>query len=153
MRYRDFFDTLKEQLNEEELELFKNRNVHLGIFSREHLRYIITGEQFLEARFTKNKIAPYKTVNKGDIVVMKEACGPIQAYFIIDDVEYIEVKNMPMEEIEFRYNDEIFQDDLFWKRKRHSNYATLIRIGEVKKLEPFRTDKMIRQGWITFAKN
>ena len=34
MRYREFFDTLKEQLNEEELELFKNNNVHLGIFSR-----------------------------------------------------------------------------------------------------------------------
>ena len=84
---------------------------------------------------------------------MKEACGPIQAYFIINDVEYIEVKDMPMQEIEFKYNDEIFQDDLFWKRKRHSNYATLIRVGEVKKLQPFRTDKMIRQGWITYAKN
>lgn len=152
--YCKLFDNLRAQLPEETFEEFRNKTVHLGIFSTEHLFYIINGEQFLEARFTKNKISPYGYVNKGDFVVMKEACGPIYAYFVVDDVEYINIKEeTTIEELEFKYNDELFQDDLFWKLKRHTNYATIIHIGKVTKLEPFRIAKTRRQGWVTLDKD
>lgn len=59
------------------------------------------------------------------------------------------MKDTSVHSLKEKYNNEILADNQFWNNKeKTSNYATLIKIGELIKLKPFPINKVGMQSWI-----
>lgn len=150
--YQKILENLEKQLPDNELKQFKRQNLHLGIFTEPYLTYMLEGKKTIEARFSNKKLAPYKQITKKDIVLIKKASGNVIGYFTIKDIEFLETAEVPLAQIREKYNDKLCLNDLFWKLKRHSNYATLITIDKLVQFEPFSIGKTGRLGWIKLKK-
>lgn len=70
--YDEIVENLEKQLPDSDMDKFKNSKVHLGIFIKPHLIYILDGKKTVESRFSKNKIAPYNQMTKNGIVIVKK---------------------------------------------------------------------------------
>lgn len=150
--YKEIVDNLKLQLSNEEYQLFKNSNIHLGIFTEPCLTYMLNGQKTIESRFSKNKIAPYEKIIKDDIVLVKKSGGNIVAYFTIKEVLFFDLQDYAIENIKAKYNKELCVEDTFWENKKDSHYATLIKIDKLVKLKPFSINKKGMQTWILLQK-
>jgi hypothetical protein len=51
--------------------------IHLAIFAEPFLSLVLSGRKTIEARFSRNRIAPYGEIGYGDIILMKQVAGPI----------------------------------------------------------------------------
>lgn len=145
---KEIVDNLKLQLSNEEYQIFKNSNIHLGIFTEPYLTYMLNGQKTIESRFSKNKIAPYEKITKNDIVLVKKSGGNIVAYFTIKEVLFFDLQDYAIENIKAKYNKELCVEDTFWENKKDSHYATLIKIDKLVKLKPFSINKKGMQTWI-----
>lgn len=143
---------LESQLSSEDFISIKDKALHLGIFTEPCLSYMLDGKKTIESRFSKNKILPYNNISKEDIVLVKKSGGDIVAYFSIKDVLFFELKDKSIEEIKFKYSNELCVSDDFWKLKENSNYATLIFIDKLVKLKPFHIDKRGMQTWMMLGR-
>lgn len=146
--YKEIVDNLKLQLSNEEYQLFKISNIHLGIFTDPCLTYMLNGQKTIESRFSKNRIAPYEKITKDDIVLVKKSGGNIVAYFTIKEVLFFDLQDYAIENIKAKYNKELCVEDTFWENKKDSHYATLIKIDKLVKLKPFPINKKGMQTWI-----
>ena len=70
------------------------------------------------------------------------------AYFTIKEVLFFNLNETPIGRIKLKYSKELCVDEDFWISKSSSNYATLIIIDEIVKLNPFHIDKKGMQTWI-----
>lgn len=146
--YDEIIKKLEEQLPLKELEEIKRHTLHLGIFVEPYLSYMLNGKKTVESRFSKNRIIPYHQITKEDIVFVKKSGGFIMAYFTIKEVQFFDLAEIPIEEIKAKYEKELCVSKSFWIRKKNSNYATLIRIDNIKRLKPFSITKRGMQSWI-----
>lgn len=146
--YKEIVDNLKLQLSNEEYQLFKNSNIHLGIFTEPCLTYMLNGQKTIESRFSKNKIAPYEKITKDDIVLVKKSGGNIVAYFTIKEVLFFDLQDYRIENIKAKYSKELCVEYTFWENKKDSHYATLIKIDKLVKLKPFPINKKGMQTWL-----
>ena len=146
--YNQIIKNLADQLSIKDLTKIKNTSLHLGVFSEPYLTYMLDDIKTIESRFSKNKILPYNQISKDDIVIVKKSSGNVVAYFTIKDVLFFNLNETPIDEIKNKYNKQLCVDENFGIRKSNSNYATLIVIDEVIKLNPFHIDKKGMQTWI-----
>ena len=70
------------------------------------------------------------------------------AYFKIKEVLFFDLNTISIEEIKSKYNKQLCVDETFWISKKNSNYATLIIIDNLFKLNPFHINKKGMQTWI-----
>lgn len=146
--YEEIIKNLEKQLPISKLNELRNKIMHLGVFSEPYLTYMLEGKKTIESRFSKNKIAPYNQISKNDIVVVKKSVGDIVAYFTIKEVKFYNLKDVSINEIRDKYYKELCVDEEFWFTKKNSNYATLIIIDKLYKLEKFHINKKGMQTWI-----
>ena len=147
--YNDIIKQLEQQLSDETYQRIKNSKMHLGIFSQPFLTLMLDGKKTIESRFSKNKIAPFDKISKYDIVIVKESSKKIVALFTVKEVLQFTMKDTSVHSLKEKYNNEILADNQFWNNKeKTSNYATLIKIGELIKLKPFPINKVGMQSWI-----
>lgn len=146
--YNEIITNLEKQISTKKLEEIKNKNIHLGIFSEPYLTYMLEGKRTIESRFSKNKIMPYNKINKDDIVIVKKSSGNVIAYFTIKEVLFFDLNITPIDEIKSKYGKELCADEKFWESKKNSNYATIIIIDKLTKLNPFAVHKKGMQTWI-----
>ena len=146
--YKQIIKNLENQLLPKELNEIKNTQLHLGIFTEPYLTYMLDGKKTIESRFSKNKIQPYDQISKNDIVIVKKSSGNVMAYFTIKEVLFFNLNETPIGRIKLKYSKELCVDEDFWISKSSSNYATLIIIDEIVKLNPFHIDKKVMQTWI-----
>ena len=146
--YKQIIKNLENQLLPQELNEIKNTQLHLGIFTEPYLTYMLDGKKTIESRFSKNKIQPYDQISKNDIVIVKKSSGNVMAYFTIKEVLFFNLNETPIGRIKLKYSKELCVDEDFWISKSSSNYATLIIIDEIVKLNPFHIDKKGMQTWI-----
>lgn len=144
----EILKNLEKQLVDNKIEKIKNKNIHLGVFAESYLTYVLEGKKTIESRFSKNKIAPYNQINKNDIVIVKKSSGNVVAYFTIKEVIFYNLSITPISEIKAKYNEQLCVDENFWISKKSSNYATLIIIDNLVKLNPFHINKKGMQTWI-----
>lgn len=150
--YKEIIDNLKQQLSQDKLNEITKRNMHLGIFTEPYLTYMLEGKKTIESRFSKNKILPYNEISKNDIVIVKKSSGNVVAYFTIKEVLFFNLNEIPINEIKNMYGKELCVEENFWLSKKDSNYATLIIIDKIIKLNPFHISKKGMQTWIKFKK-
>jgi predicted transcriptional regulator len=124
--------------------------VHLAVFNEPFLTLILNGVKKIESRFSINKISPFKKVNEGDLIILQESGGPVKGAFISGNVKYYEnINENILQEIEKLYGQKICSsyDKEFWKNRNKANYASLIEVKNVKKVNPFKSQKRDRSGW------
>lgn len=152
--FNEIIDNLQCQLTESEYSKITGRNMHLGIFAEPWLEYMLDGRKTIESRFSKNRIAPYNKISKGDIVIVKKSGGDIVAYFTVKEAMFFDLSTTLIEEIKLKYNNELCVGEEFWSLKKDSNYATLIFIDELTRLpQPFHINKKGMQTWIKLTHN
>lgn len=150
--YDEIIDHLKEQLSVREVDQFRKKKIHLGIFNEPCFSYMLDGKKTIESRFSKNKIAPYGQITKDDIVIVKKSSGNVEGYFTIKEVLFFDLNVVSIDEIKLKYNKQLCIDENFWLNKKNSNYATLILIDHFVKLKPFPIHKKGMQTWIILNK-
>ena len=127
--------------------------IHLALMVEPYLSLILNGRKTIESRFSRNKIKPYRSISKGDIVVLKKSGGGLVAVFEAGDVCFKKIESdEDIREIRAEYGAGLCLDDKFWERKRDANYVSLIKITHLQIITPIEIKKANRQSWITYEK-
>lgn len=125
--------------------------VHLAILNEPFLSLIYENGKQWESRFSINKISPFEKIRKGDIVILKESGGNVTGLFIAGNVLFYNSLNRnKLSDIKVAFGTKLGteHDKDFWIKRERANYATLIEIEKLKKIEPFKIDKKSRNGWV-----
>lgn len=124
-------------------------SIHLGIFVNPYLKHILEGKKTVESRFSINRIAPYKSVNTGDIILLKKSGGPVIGVSFAASAWYYELDKNAWKEIKENFSKQLcITGDKFWKSKSSACYASLIQLEKTIQIEPFKVNKKDRRGWV-----
>ncbi len=126
--------------------------VHVAIFSEPFLGYVLAGTKTVDSRFSKHRIAPYGDVVAGDMILIKQASGPVLGVCSAERVWYYELDRNTLVDIRYRFGALICADEEFWHSRGERAYATLILLKDVRAIAPFSIDKKDRRGWVTVKK-
>lgn len=123
--------------------------IHLAIFVEPYLKYIIEGKKTVESRFSVNRIAPFKRIFQGDLVLLKKSGGPVIGFCLVKNVWFYQLNPSTWNEIKNNFESALcVQDPRFWESKKHALYATLIELGEFNLFSPIKFQKQDRRGWV-----
>jgi ASC-1-like (ASCH) protein len=125
---------------------------HLAVMHEPYLTYILDGRKTIESRFSVNRVAPYRSVMAGDILVFKLVAGPVVAVASVADVTYYQLDSHSLPWLRERFSAALAaEDESFWTDRREARYATLMRLGSVRRLRPFWVRKPDRRGWVVLS--
>lgn len=122
--------------------------VHLAIFVEPYLSYMLDGSKTVESRFTMNASAPYARVDAGDVLLLKRAGGGIEGICRAADAWFYELHPGTWDEIRKRFGGLLRVSADFLATRSRANYATLIRVDKVQRIEPVPVRKRDRRGWV-----
>lgn len=125
-------------------------SVHLAVLVEPYLKFILAGSKSVESRFSKNQIAPYQSVETGDVVLLKRSgAKSITGVCLVRDVWFYELDRESLEAIKSEHAAALRADSpAFWEERQTARFATLMRISEVYRLPPFELQKRDRRGWV-----
>ena len=125
------------------------RAIHLAILSPPYLDFVLEGKKTVESRFSENQIAPYMAIQSDDIMLLKRPSGPIVGICSVVDAWFYKLDPIVWKEIRSKYFDEIFvNDSIFWASREDASYATLVRVGHPKRINPIPFPKTDRRAWV-----
>jgi len=129
-----------------------SRKVHLAVFVEPFLAYVLEGKKSIESRFSTRQCAPFRRVSIGDIVLLKEASGPVRGVCEVAKTWFFDLDSMPLAEVRERFAVDICAtDDDFWRARDKADYATLLKLRSVRKVTPLRCPKRDRRGWVVLS--
>lgn len=122
---------------------------HLAIMNQPYLNYILSGKKSIESRFTKVRCSPFREVNNGDILILKESSGDIVAISSIKKVEYYgNLSKNETFEILIKYQSQLAIDKDFIEMKKESKYVSLFYIDKTITIPPIKLKKSDRRAWV-----
>lgn len=125
------------------------RTVHLAVFVEPFLTFVLEGKKSIESRFSTRQCAPFRRVSIGDIVLLKEASGPVRGICEVAKTWYFDLETMPLADVRERFANGICAtDDAFWRAREKADYATLLKLRSVRRVSPIRCPKRDRRGWV-----
>jgi hypothetical protein len=123
--------------------------VHMAVFVEPYLQYILDGRKTIESRFSVNRCPPYGRVREGDIVLLKRSGGPVYGICQVAQVWFYRLDRKSWEEIRENFSLALCaQDPQFWKDREAASFATLMRIKNVRSIDPIEIPKKDRRGWV-----
>jgi hypothetical protein len=123
--------------------------IHLGVFVEPYLQYILDGLKTVESRFSTRRLAPYQHVDPGDLLLLKQASGPIVGLCHVAQVWFYRLDPQSWQTIRASYAEALCaQDPGFWAARAHASFATLMRIQHVQAIPPITYQKRDRRGWV-----
>lgn len=126
--------------------------LHLAIFNQPYLGFIASGTKTVESRFSKNKIAPFDSVKKGDILLLKESGKPITAICLVEKAWFYLLTPGTLETIQDEFTMAICPaDNHFWEQRKECQYCSLIWISNYKSVVEIAISKRDRRGWVILA--
>ena len=108
---------------------------HVAIMNKSYgdlIAKILSGEKKIESRWSKNRIAPWGRVKRGDRIYFKNSGGLVVAMATAEKV-------MQFERKDFDKARELFPAPDEWARGK--NYCVLIWLKNPKKVSPFKINK------------
>lgn len=124
-------------------------NHHLMIVKPQYIAPIITGRKTIECRLSRTPKPPFGCVDPGDTLWLKASGGLIVAMLRARRVTYINpVTPDALDAISDRYGSSILAAPLFFTDHRSARYGTIIHLGHVRQLRPFRIRKRDRHAWV-----
>ncbi len=122
---------------------------HIAIFRQPFFDMIISGEKIIESRWSNRKIAPYKKVQKGDLILLKESGKDVTALAVAKKILFFELTLEKAEEIKNFYGEKIgIRKFSNWNQIKHKKYCTLIWLKDVKKIQSQKVKRSNGAGWI-----
>ncbi|MEB3885519.1 ASCH domain-containing protein [Lyngbya sp. CCY1209] len=147
----NFWENYLKQLMSQDAVPF---SLHLAIFVEPYLQFVLEGKKTVESRFSTRRFAPYNKVQKGDVVLLKRSSGPILGICQISYVWFYELDPQSWHTIRQEFSQALCaQDPEFWKAREAASYATLMRVNNVKAIEPIKFTKRDRRGWVVLHKS
>jgi len=111
-------------------------DTHLMIVHPHYAAMIMTGQKLVEARLGVDRRAPFNQVQPGDEIFIKPTGQQTIAKAIVERVDQFEgLDPQDIDRLQDIYNDLVKGDDVFWKSKHDSNYATFITLGKVRMIQ------------------
>ena len=133
------------------------KKYHLAILTPGWIELILDGSKTIESRFSKVRGLPFRKVDAGDTVYLKESGGLVLGQFTAGQVETFEdMTRSEVFDLFERYRDKIFPNvyPYFtmgtppdkWLASKH---ATLIHVADPVKFDvPFAYVKRDRRAWV-----
>lgn len=122
---------------------------HIAILRQPFFDMVLNGEKTIESRWSKNKIAPYNKVTKGDVLLLKETSKDVTATALVKDVMFYELTPQIADNIKLQYGNEIGIDKFDdWGKYRNKRYLTLIWLENVHRIKPRKVKSSNGSGWI-----
>jgi len=127
--------------------------LHLGVFIEPFLKHILDGSKTIEARFSERRCAPYRRVEKGDVLLLKKAGGPVVGLCEVGHVWSYCVDPESLQDVRHQFAASMCAvNDSFWSEQHSACYATLLRIERVQPIPPVSWDKHDRRGWVVIRR-
>lgn len=128
---------------------YSSTGLHLAVFVEPYLRYLLEGRKTVESRFSAHRIAPYQTASVGDVILLKRTGGPIVGLCRIAAVWFYRLDPSTWASIKGRFTEALCaQDPMFWHQRASASYASLMRVSDVRAIEPINHPKRDRRGWV-----
>ena len=129
-------------------------SIHLAVVLEPYLKFILEGSKTVESRFSKNRIAPYRAVESGDVVLLKRsAAQTVSGLCIVRKVWFYQLDPDNLQIIKNDFASALRVDGpSFWEERQSARFATLMRIGEVYSLPPIKIRKRDRRGWVVLRR-
>lgn len=119
------------------------------MFVEPFLSFLLEGRKTVESRFSINRCAPYRAVEAGDLVFIKQSGGAIVAVAEVSKVWFYELDERGLDVIRTRFGRQLcIEDPGFWQRKAESCYGTLMQFSWIKAVDPISCPKRDRRGWV-----
>jgi ASC-1-like (ASCH) protein len=123
---------------------------HLAIFIEPFLSFVLDGTKKIESRFSINEAAPYRRVQKGDVVLIKASGGPVVGVAEVKQATFYQLDAEGLDGIRSRFGDALcIYEEAFWETRKDACYATLIELANVSHVDPVECDKKDKRGWVT----
>lgn len=127
--------------------------LHLGVFVEPFLSHILDGSKTIEARFSERRCAPYRRVQQGDVVLLKQVGGPVVGLCEVGQVWSYKVDPASLGELRREFGAAMCAiDDEFWTEQHSACYATLLRLVRVQEIQPVLWEKRDRRGWVVLRR-
>lgn len=126
-------------------------SLHLAVLVEPYLGFILRGAKTVESRFSVRPGPPYQRVARGDIVLLKASGGPIVGAFTASAVWSYRLDPSSWDEVRREFAVAMCAQDGFWEDRSAAEYATLLRVSEVRRLHPMTIPKKDRRGWVVLA--
>jgi hypothetical protein len=130
----------------------EERQLHLGVFVEPFLSLMLGGRKSLESRFSRRQCEPFRRVNRGDVLLLKHAGGPVAAIGEVANTWFFDTRSTPLDALRARFGKALCVDDAFWESRQHSAYATILEVQAVRALPPIPCPKRDRRGWVVFER-
>ena len=123
--------------------------LHLAVFNEPFLGFIADGTKTIESRFSKNRIAPFERIAKGDIILLKRPGEGITGVCIVDKVWFYRLLPGTIASIRSEFGLGICaEDDKFWDDRKEASYCTLMWVSRYMGFESIPITKRDRRGWV-----
>lgn len=127
--------------------------LHIAVFVEPYLRYILERRKTIESRFGVRRSPPYGQVREGDILFLKRSGGPVCGVCKVSQVWFYRLNRSSWNEIRKQFSEALCaQDPQFWKDREAATFATLMRIENVRRLDPIEIRKRDRRGWVVIKR-
>lgn len=124
--------------------------LHLAVCIEPYLSYILCGQKTIESRFGLRRSAPYGRVQDGDVVMLKQASGPVVGLCEVSVVWAYEIHTPEqMQEIRRQFSRALCASDPeFWIERNAAQYVTLMQVTNVRSVSPVAFPKRDQRGWV-----
>ena len=123
--------------------------LHLAVFIEPFLSDVLSGRKSLESRFSRFRIPPFGGICSGDVMLIKQASGPICGVALAQRTWCFDLSALPIETLRERFAIGIRASDRFWDDNRNAMFATIIQLAEPIEFAPLSCRKRDRRGWVT----
>jgi hypothetical protein len=122
--------------------------LHLAVFTEPFLSHVLDGRKSIDSRFSRVRCAPFEQIDEGDIILIKQAGGPICGLVLARHAWFYELDKSIFNRIREDYGKTICADEVFWHSRRNASYVTLIDLAEPMAIPPTPCAKRDRRGWV-----
>lgn len=126
--------------------------VHLAIFIEPYLSMLFEGTKTVESRFSTRRVAPWKQASAGDVMLLKRSGGPVVGVCSVVETWYFPLNPQTWELITTRFAKDICSvDPDLGDLRSDATLASLLRVGNVRRIEPVPFPKSDRRGWVVLS--
>ena len=105
--------------------------VHLAVIGAGYARAILGGAKTIESRLTRTRRVPFGRVVQGERIYFLARKAGLIVTAVVEQVEsFSDLTPKRVKLLRQEYGPLIGGDDTYWKSKRESRYATLIRLSK-----------------------
>lgn len=123
-------------------------SLHLAVVQEPYLGFILQGMKSVESRFSVQPVPPYRRVQGGDLILMKQPGGPVVGAFTASSAWHYRLDPSTWQDLRSNFASALCAQDGFWEARANARFATLMRISDVLALPPVEVPKQDRRGWV-----